>query len=206
MSAGGTIDAAVRRHYIACIYSGLRTIHEFGLSHRFINSNSIYLTTGGVPKVNLKQLSYAYVNHRTSHKLYVPCLFGFYLLTSQICDFRFAKQMRGALSFTICGDPLYFSPELVNHQGYDNAADLWAFGVLCYEMSEEATPFGHSDTAETEIFKKISSFAPSSLTYTDRTPESLQSLIGQLLAVTPSKRIGYISNDAVMKAPYFTGK
>lgn len=124
--------------------------------------------------------------------LKVLCL-SFSLFFLQICDFRFAKQMKGAHSFTICGDPLFFSPEIVNHQGafffqlhlcfcsfvhkkivihnatyfcaltlihthvgYDYSADLWAFGVLCYEMCEENTPFGDSSTDETAIFKKVS--------------------------------------------------
>eukprot|EP01032_Pedospumella_encystans_P012965 gene12965-14958_t len=119
--AGGAIETIDKPYCMACIYSALRTIHEFGLQHRYINANSIYVTTTGVPK---------------------------------ICDFRFAKQMKGAHSFTICGDPLFFSPEIVNHQGYDYSADLWAFGVLCYEMCEESTPFGDSSTDETAIFKK----------------------------------------------------
>ena len=46
------IEAADKPYYMACIYSALRTIHEFGLQHRFINANSVYVTTTGVPKVS----------------------------------------------------------------------------------------------------------------------------------------------------------
>lgn len=49
--SSGAIEAADKPYYMACIYSGLRTIHELGLLHRFVNSSSIYITTNGVPKV-----------------------------------------------------------------------------------------------------------------------------------------------------------
>ena len=49
---------------------------------------------------------------------------------------RYAKLMDGAKTYTILGDPLYFAPEIVSQQGYDYAVDLWAFGVMIYEMYE----------------------------------------------------------------------
>lgn len=65
--------------------------------------------------------------------------------------------MDGSLSFTICGDPLYFAPEMVAHKGYDYSVDLWAMGILLYELYEDCSPFGNSDTEETAIFSKSSS-------------------------------------------------
>lgn len=132
--------------------------------------------------------------------------FFFCANVEQIVDFRFAKQMKGAHSFTICGDPLFFSPELVNHQGYDYAADLWAYGVLCYEMCEEITPFGNADTDETTIFKKISSFKGGDLPFTDKTPAALRPLLQQLLNPVPQLRIGYDLDNAIQESPYFSGK
>lgn len=49
--SSGAIEAADKPYYMACIYSALRTIHELGLLHRFLNSSSVYITTSGVPKV-----------------------------------------------------------------------------------------------------------------------------------------------------------
>ena len=35
----------------------------------------------------------------------------------QLSDMRYSKRMDGSKSFTICGDPLYFSPEIIRQQG-----------------------------------------------------------------------------------------
>ena len=65
--------------------------------------------------------------------------------------------MDGSKSYTICGDPYYFSPEIVSNQGYDFAADIWAYGMLVYELFEGTTLFG-AMTDETRLFQSISTF------------------------------------------------
>ena len=42
--------------------------------------------------------------------------------------------------------------------GYDYAADLWAYGVLVYELYEGFTIFDTRDSDETNLFKTISEF------------------------------------------------
>jgi serine/threonine protein kinase len=67
--------------------------------------------------------------------------------------------MDGNKSYTICGDPLYFSPEITSNLGYDYAADLWAYGVLVFELYEGYTLFDTRDAHdETNLFKTISEF------------------------------------------------
>jgi serine/threonine protein kinase len=66
--------------------------------------------------------------------------------------------MDGSKSYTICGDALYFAPEIVSCQGYDHAADLWAFGMLVYEMYEGVTMFG-AVSEETRLYELISTFS-----------------------------------------------
>ena len=68
--------------------------------------------------------------------------------TVKLCDFGWAvycpdKEMRS----TLCGTPLYLAPELVSQQEYDNAIDIWAIGVLTYEILTEKSPF-HIQTFE----------------------------------------------------------
>jgi cGMP-dependent protein kinase len=113
--------------------------------------------------------------------------------------------MKGAYSFTICGDPLFFAPELVNHQGYDYAADLWALGVLAFEIYEESTPFGNSDTDETTIFKKISAYK-GELPFTEKTPSEARALVQSWLNPTAHLRVGYLMDNAVRDNALFAGE
>ena len=39
------------RYYAACIYSALSSLHENAVISRFVNSNSVYITDRGVPKL-----------------------------------------------------------------------------------------------------------------------------------------------------------
>lgn len=43
---------------------------------------------------------------------------------------------------TLCGTPLYLSPELLSSEKYDRSVDLWAIGVMTYEMLTGEMPFG----------------------------------------------------------------
>lgn len=158
--------------YSACLYSGLQTLHENGLLHRFLNPSSIYI----------------------SARKRLPIL----------ADLRYAKKMDGHKSFTICGDPLYFAPEMVGQTGYDYAADLWALGVTIYEMYEGQTPFGQADTEETKIFKEITSYNPSKLNFTASTPVNARPFITALLHPEGHNRLGYRDSEQILRNAFFS--
>ncbi|KAH8069899.1 cAMP-dependent protein kinase [Aureococcus anophagefferens] len=61
---------------------------------------------------------------------------------ARVVDFGFAKVLPAdAMTYTILGTPEYLSPECVLGQGYRSDVDLWAFGVLVYEMLRGRSPF-----------------------------------------------------------------
>jgi serine/threonine protein kinase len=114
----------------------------------------------------------------------------------KLADFRYAKTLDGSRSFTICGDPLFFSPEIVSQRGYCHGTDLWALGVLAYEMYEGHTPFGSEDGVdvdETEVFRRIASpSAAASLRWSgEATPQAARSLIRELLDPEEGNRPGF---------------
>jgi fused len=61
----------------------------------------------------------------------------------KLCDFGFARAMsvRTIVLTSIKGTPLYMSPEVVREQPYDHRADLWALGVILYELVTGEPPF-----------------------------------------------------------------
>ena len=45
------------------------------------------------------------------------------------------------LRSTFCGTPLYLSPEVMKGNRYDEKVDVWAVGVLAYELYFGTSPF-----------------------------------------------------------------
>lgn len=54
---------------------------------------------------------------------------------------------------SICGTPLYSSPQLLKKKGYSYKVDIWALGIMCYELLCGKTPF-HSYEMK-ELVNKI---------------------------------------------------
>lgn len=54
----------------------------------------------------------------------------------KIADFGFAKNVlwRSQLMKTQVGTPLYMSIEMLSEQKYTSKCDIWAIGILYYEM------------------------------------------------------------------------
>eukprot|EP01041_Mallomonas_annulata_P004192 gene4192-8334_t len=126
--------------------------------------------------------------------------------TPMLGDLRYVKPMDGGKTYTICGDPLYFAPEQIGQKGYDYAVDLWAFGVLLFDLYEDAPPFGDEDTDKTSLFSGISSYKNGDLTDKfNHSPPEARSLISALLQPDGHHRIGYKDPMEVKVASYFAG-
>ena len=52
-------------------------------------------------------------------------------------DFGIATVLRNTMGManTVCGTPYYFSPELCKNKPYNNRSDVWAMGVVLYELA-----------------------------------------------------------------------
>ena len=74
---------------------------------------------------------------------------------AKLTDFGLSKHVQTStfLTHTRVGTPFYCSPEIVSGKPYSAPADVWALGVLAYEMLTLQKPF----TAATahELFAKI---------------------------------------------------
>jgi serine/threonine protein kinase len=58
-------------------------------------------------------------------------------LIVKVADFglaRYYKEDDQILANTICGSPLYMAPETLVNEKYNSRIDLWAYGVVLYEM------------------------------------------------------------------------
>lgn len=66
-------------------------------------------------------------------------------LTVKIADFGWAAKTRAGTRSTFCGTPCMLAPEMVAGKAYDKGVDVWAVGVLLYELLTGSSPFDKGD-------------------------------------------------------------
>ena len=109
---------------------------------------------------------------------------------------------------TFVGTAEYVSPEVINDQPAGYGADLWAFGIILYEMFCGKTPFKGRNTYLT--FKNIEK---STIIYEKNISISndAKDLINKILVKDPSKRLGAgepktdLDLEHLKKHPFFKG-
>jgi serine/threonine protein kinase len=62
----------------------------------------------------------------------------------KICDFGFSLTFNNYFSVfqTICGTPMYMSPEIINMQKYTIKSEIWSLGILFYNIFFNQHPYG----------------------------------------------------------------
>jgi NIMA (never in mitosis gene a)-related kinase len=62
-------------------------------------------------------------------------------------DFGISKQLSNTWNFaeTVVGTPYHLAPEIIQNQPYDTKADIWALGVLLYQLITLEYPFQGSN-------------------------------------------------------------
>jgi serine/threonine protein kinase len=105
----------------------------------------------------------------------------------KVLDFGIAKALSLSRKVTRndFGSVPYLSPERLESNDIDAHSDLWAIGVVLYEMIRGAQPFMASDTRQLER-RIVSRVSPPPLS--GLCSPSLQSVVAKLLAPQPSER------------------
>jgi len=135
--------------------------------------------------------------------LYVDAAGRVVLLDYRVCKVGLAGNAR---TYTICGVSDYLAPEQIDQSGHSYPADLWALGVLLYEIIVGTHPF--SSNSEVATYSKISSFGTQTfpaLTFPATVGADAKALINQLLVSSPSARIGAGASGyaALRRHPFF---
>ena len=140
------------------IADGLAAAHEKGMIHRDIKSDNLMVTPEGRVK---------------------------------IMDFGLAK-LRGEMDLTRTGTTVgtiaYMSPEQIAGGEVDQRVDLWAYGVVLYEMLTGERPF--KGEHEAAVMYEILNVEPKALqSFRVDVPEHIRMLVSQLLQKESAKRI-----------------
>ncbi|GJQ10457.1 hypothetical protein GpartN1_g2248.t1 [Galdieria partita] len=112
----------------------------------------------------------------------------------KIADFGWSVHTKSQRRKTLCGTVDYLAPEMVQHEKYDSAVDIWGLGVLLYEFVVGQPPFEANTYQET--YRRISNVEYECPDWLSTEAKSLLSL---LLVREPSKRL---SLDKVLKHPW----
>jgi len=138
---------------------GLEAAHGAGIVHRDIKPANVLVTRTGIVK---------------------------------ILDFGLAKLLSDSQAQAVTGagetmgTVLYMSPEQLRGQAVDSSSDLWALGVLAYELLSGVSPFQADSGASTAM--RILNDAPPSLGAVPGVPTWLADLVSQLLRKNPTER------------------
>jgi serine/threonine-protein kinase len=114
------------------IAHGLEAAHERGIIHRDLKPANVKITPGGKVKILDFGLAKAYESETANANL------------SNSPTLSLAATQAGL----ILGTAAYMSPEQARGKTVDKRTDIWAFGVVFYEMLTGSRPFHGEDVSE----------------------------------------------------------
>jgi serine/threonine-protein kinase len=162
------------------IARGIARAHDLEVIHRDLKPENIYICTRE-PQANGANGA----NGRSG--------FGTLNETSELVkllDFGIARsrsdsRLTGAGE--LFGTPQYMAPERISHGESGASIDLYALGVIFFEMVTKRLPFDAPDIA-TFFVKHLNEPPPSTRTFNREVPQALDQLILRLLAKQPKER------------------
>jgi serine/threonine-protein kinase len=153
----GALDADLAYDLAVQVAEGLQAVHEAGIVHRDLKTPNIMLDARG---------------------------------HARLMDFGVAKRVgEGTLTEQghIVGTPEYMSPEQARGEKVDSRSDLYALGVLTYEMFTGRVPF-RGDTPISTIMKHLNDPPPVQGEPAARIPPPMRAVLGRALAKEPRDR------------------
>ncbi|MDE3091546.1 MAG: SUMF1/EgtB/PvdO family nonheme iron enzyme, partial [Chloroflexota bacterium] len=106
-----------------------------------------------------------------------------------LTDFGIVKAAEGTRmtkSGVMMGTPEYMSPEQIRGAAIDARADVYALGIVCYEMLAGRVPF-QGDTARI-LYCHVQEPPPSLRLLNPRVPLAIEQVVGGALAKDPAQR------------------
>ncbi|HKO50084.1 MAG TPA: serine/threonine-protein kinase [Polyangiaceae bacterium] len=158
---GGALELSVALGMVRDLALGLRAIHEQNIVHRDIKPDNIMLTSG------------------LENGALVPLWL----------DFGVARvDLRESASLgVLAGTPDYAAPELLQGKVASHASDLYALGLVLYEVLVGDLPFSHVRSFSEAAQRQYLVPAAPSTVRTDL-PASLDQLVLECLATSPQDR------------------
>jgi eukaryotic-like serine/threonine-protein kinase len=153
----GNLPLATAVDIAAQIAEGLAFAHDRGVVHRDVKPSNIMVMRGDTVKI----MDFGIARIRTS-------------------DIKTQTGLR-------LGSPRYMAPEQLLGQGVDRRADIFALGVVLYEMLAGIAPFGGEDVQEV-MFRVASYDPPAPSRINPAVPTVLDLVVARAIAKDPAQR------------------
>lgn len=157
LSQRGALPAEEAVRIAAQVADGLAYAHGRGVVHRDIKPTNIMVGRDGHAKIT----DFGIARMRTSE----------------------LKTMTGM----ILGSPRYMSPEQVSGKRADHRSDLFALGVVLYEMLTGQPPF-HADSVHGVMYQTMNTNPPAPSRLRQSVPPILDFVVAKALAKSPEAR------------------
>jgi hypothetical protein len=153
-----TLELATTLRIARGVAEALATVHASGLVHRDVKPSNILLRSSGQPVLTDFGLAAALVEEMSIHRLTPPQ--------------------------TLVGTADYLAPEAIKGGPVDGRADIYALGVVLYEMLVGYVPFAGREPFQTlraHLEEEVPPL-PSSV------PEAVRNIVGRALEKDPANR------------------
>jgi serine/threonine protein kinase len=168
--AGGPLPHRRTLDYAQQIASGLAAAHAKGIVHRDLKPENLFITRDG----HIKILDFGLA------KLVAP----------QKADGHSIHGARTAVqtsAHVMLGTPGYMSPEQIRGHGEDHRSDLFAYGIILFEMMTGKAPFYRDSPADTSA--AILNDEPPEITVPGKpVPPGLERIVRHCLEKNPDDR------------------
>ena len=114
-------------------------------------------------------------------------------LIIKICDFGFSQTFKEEINMfqTVCGTPLYMSPEILRMQQYTIKSEIWSLGVLFYNIFFNSHPYGELLSVNDYRSKLQTELNIPQITVFDNEDinQTINQLIKNMLSLEPDNRL-----------------
>lgn len=109
---------------------------------------------------------------------------------TMLSDFGVAGIIRpfsNDIRCTFVGSPLYMAPEVANNRPYNQAADIWSFGICMYQLAHGTLP--HENCSAMEALMKVIQQEPPKVSSKRNFSKQFKEVVEACLVKNPAERL-----------------